>query len=287
MNRRLKFVCVLVAALIGLSGQAFCEPQKRAWVFALPPSLPAKEMIERFRPLAEHLGRSLDEGVRLVISRDYRDHVSNTGRDLVDISFMGPVSYVQLVEQYGPKPLLAQLEVSGQKLLRSHIVVAESSPILKIEDLVGRSFAFADPASTAGNILPRYMLIEAGVPLQRLGQYRHIDHHDNVALTVLAGRFEAGGVKDETYERMKSRGLRSIAVSQPVSQYLFVASKRLAPGAADKARAALLALSSLPEGKAVLGSIQRDLTGLVPVQDSDYDPLRKILDRLKREGAYP
>jgi phosphonate transport system substrate-binding protein len=82
-------------------------------VLQVHPYLPATEIIERFSPLAEHLSRSIGRPVVVRISIDYRQHIDLIGKDKVDIAFLGPASYVSMVDLYGKKPVLSRLEIES------------------------------------------------------------------------------------------------------------------------------------------------------------------------------
>ena len=62
-----------------------------------------------------------------------------------------------------------------------------------------------------------------------------------------------------------------------VSEHLFVARGDMPPLLVEKIRMLLLGIADDPEGMLALKALHRDATGLVPVSDRDYDPLRKLL----------
>ena len=268
------------------AAQPAATQDTRPLIFAVHPYLPALEIERRFRPLADHLARQIGQKVGISVSTDYNAHIQRVGTRAVDLAYLGPVPYVDLVKTYGHEvSLLARLEVSGTPTFHGHIVVAETSDIRTLADLRGRSFAFGDPKSTMSHLIPLYMLIEAGVKLGDLTRYRFLGGHRNVALGVLSDDFAAGGLKEDIFEEYRSRGLRSIAVSPALSDHLFVATRALPAGLEEKIRAALLTIGLDPANRAILTAIQPDLTRFIPVADSDYDSLRRILDRLAREGV--
>jgi phosphonate transport system substrate-binding protein len=86
------------------------------------PYLPATELVERFTPLAEYLGEKMGQPVEVVVSVDYEHHTDLIGRDEVDIAYMGPASYVKLVDKYGRKPILTRLEIDGVPAFRGAII---------------------------------------------------------------------------------------------------------------------------------------------------------------------
>lgn len=132
--------------------------------------------------------------------------------------------------------------------------------------------------------VPYAMMLRAGVGTKELAAHAFLGSHRNVALAVLAGAFDAGAVKEEIYHEFTKKGLRVLAKSPPVSEHLFVASRRLAADDADRLRIALQAAGADPAGRAALTAIKSTIDALLPVTDADYDPLRQMI-ALSRGGS--
>ncbi len=246
-------------------------------ILAVHPYLSTDEIMRRHAPLARYLGERLGRDVRVRVGRNYAEHQTHIGKDLVDIAFIGPAVYVKLVESYGPKPLLARLEVDGKPHFRGAVVTTKNSNINSLEQIRGRRFAFGDPESTMSYLVPRYMLRQAGIELKDLSDYNHLGSHTNVALAVLAGDFDAGAVKEEVFNRYKDQGLRLLAWSPSLSEHLFVTRSDLDSELVSRLRQALLELKDSPRGRRILQSLKSSVSAMVPVSDSDYDNLRDIM----------
>lgn len=111
--------------------------------------------------------------------------------------------------------------------------------------------------------------------------------HDNVALAVLAGDYDAGAVKKAVYKKYQARGLRVLATTPALSEHLFVTRSKLPASIRRILREALYALKNDPRGPAIMGGIKPGMTAWVPVTDADYDNLRVILDALAKAGIQP
>lgn len=278
MHRFTRSLLVVFLLLCGAVPVAAAPPDlQRPVVLAVHPYLPSAEIQKRFAPLAEYLGKVLGQQVVVRVGRDYEEHVAAIGANGVDIAFMGPAAYVKAVARYGAKPLLARIETKGDAYLSGVIITRSDSPLRSIADLRGKVFAFGDPDSTMSTLVPIYALRQAGVPVAALAHYEHLGAHENVALGVLAGDFDAGAVKVEVFDEFAARGLRVLANLPRVSEHVFVARADLPSRQVQLLRNALLGLKAAPQGSAIMQSIQQDMTGLVPVADADYDNLRSIL----------
>lgn len=116
-----------------------------------------------YLPLAAYLSEKLNKKVSLNIAKNYGTHIDLIGRDQLDIAYMGPASYVSLVNKHGKKRLLARQVIKGKPTFKGHILARANSKMSKLSDLKGKAFAFGDPNSTMSHLVPRYMIIKHGV----------------------------------------------------------------------------------------------------------------------------
>lgn len=254
-------------------------------VLGVHPFKPATKLTEAFTPFTSYLSEKLGEPVVLRIGKDYQAHIDAAGDDSLDIAYLGPVPYVKMRERYGERPLLARQQIGEHPVFHGKIFVRADSPVRSLADLAGKRFAFGEPHSTMSHLVPRYMLWQAGVTVDKLASYKFVGDHVNVALGVLAGEFDAGAVKEDVYFSYEPRGLRAIATSAPVSDHLFVASRKLSDVQVRRLRDIMLQMNKDPKGVAALQAMTRGVTALVPVQDSDYDSLRLVLKKMQELGV--
>ena len=254
-------------------------------VLGVHPFKPATRLTEAFTPLANYLGEKLGQPVSLRIAKDYPEQVDAIGRSDIDIAYLGPALYVKLREEFGEQRLLARQQIGTSPVFHGKIFVRTDSPVHTLKELVGKRFAFGEPHSTMSHLVPRYMLWQAGVTADQFASYKFVGDHVNVALGVLVGDFDAGAVKEDVYFNYKSRGLREIATSAPISDHVFVASRKLPAAQAAKLRDIMLHMNQDPKGQAALRAMTAGVTALVPVQDSDYDSLRVVLKKMQELGV--
>jgi len=253
-------------------------------VLGIHPYLPATELIDRFTPLTEYLSKKMGEPVILEIAKDYQIHIDKTGKDELDIAFIGPAPYVKMVELYGKKPLLARLEINGKPTFQGIIIIKKESSLRNLTDLKGKRFVFGDPESTMGHLVPRFVLLNAGVRVEDLASHMFLSNHNDIALGVLMGDYDAGAVKEDVFFKFEKRGLKELARTPEISEHVFVTRSTLQPQKVRALQEALYHLKDNEEGRKVLSTVRDHLTGMVPAADSDYDNLRIILQRLKKEG---
>ena len=155
-------------------------------IFSIHPYKSATILNKSFSPLALYLLKAIDQNIAIKISKNYQSHIDLIGSDSVDIAYMGPASYVKLVNKYGKKRLLSRLAINGIPTFRGMIIVPTNSEIRTLQMLKNKRFAFGSTSSTMSHLVPRFMLIKAGVPISSFKKHAFVGNHINVALGVLS-----------------------------------------------------------------------------------------------------
>ena len=271
---------ILPALLLFLAVSAYGqEPLK----LGIHPYLAATELQKRFSPFTEYLGKVLGRKIDIVVAGDYQEHIRNIATGAVDMAFMGPAAYTIMTDSYGKKPILSGIEYKGARTFYGAIIVREDSPYKKISDLLDKKIAFVDKKSTM-HLVPLYMLVKGGVTPKRMAKYDFLGKHENVALAVLADEYDAGALKDETFEKYQSRGLRLMAKTPPISEHVFVASAKLPKKTVQTIRKTMYELKNSSEGRSVMAPIKDHLTAMVPAEDKEYNELRTMIKVLTKAG---
>ena len=263
----------LISAIPASSG-----PAQQPFTLLIHPYRTAASLTKNFSPLAEYLSHAVNIPIQVKISKSYKSHIQQIGAEQFDLAYLGPAPYVQITHTYGAKTILGRLEVDGSPFFHGIIIARKDSPVLELKDLAGKKFAFGDPNSTMSHFVPRFMLVEAGVDITDLQEHAFLGMHANVALGVIGGYYDAGGVKENIFANYKDRGIKLLAQSPPVSEHLFVAGKDIHPTTILALRQALYALKD----QKILSPIKKALTGIVPADDKDYDSLRVILTKFNK-----
>ncbi len=278
---RLNF-CVILPLFfmrLTLAAVAHAEPPL---ILGVHPYLSATDLHNRFTPLVEHLSKRLNRQLTLRISSSYEAHVEAIDSGAIDLALMGPAPYVMLTAKANPVPLLAAFESHGSRTFTAIIAVRRDSAISELSQLKGKNVALGPLPSTMSNIVPRAMLLKAGLAVSQLGKVDYMTNHDNIALGVLAAAFDAGAMKEDVFHRYEAQGLRALATSEPVADHLFVARRGLDDGLIRELRTSLLSLGETEEGRRILTTIQANLTAFLPAHDADYDGLRALIRSLEQ-----
>jgi phosphonate transport system substrate-binding protein len=230
-------------------------------------------MYRRLKPLADYLTRELGRPVQLRLSSDLTRASNEVAAGAVDIAYLTPVAYIK-AQRAGQARLLVKCVTAGQGSLHLMIVSRSNSRIRSVADLAGKSFAFGDPAA----ILQRAVVVNAGLPLEKLGSYKFIGHYDNIARGITSGEFDAGILKDTTAAQWVKRGeLRLVHTSPGLPPYNLAVSKRVDDRLAAQMQKALLALKlDNPEHRRVIQALDPNYTGFAATSDAEYEVVRVL-----------
>ena len=230
-------------------------------------------MLKRLTPVTQYLAATVDTPVTLRLSPNMVGAIREVSEGRTDLAYLTPVAYVRARAAGGVEPLAKTL-TAGKDTFRLMIVVAEDSAIVSVDDLAGKRFAFGDRAA----LLQRAAVVEAGVPLEALGEYHFLGHYDNIVRGVMNGDFDAGILKDTTAMRWQGRGIRVLHASPPLPPYVIAARRGLDPAMRERLRYALLA--ARPEDRVsgpALRALDPGYDGFVPASDADYDVVRALI----------
>lgn len=273
-----RYIILILSVVLVLS--FFAVPSvwaKDKLVMGVHPYKPVGDLYKMFKPIADYVSQKTGKPVEFHINKNYAETVDAVGKGDMDFAYIGPALYVEARSKYNVTPL-AQISNDGKPSFYGVIVVKKGSGISSLKELKGRTFAFGDRESTLTHIVPLYMLIEAGVQLTDLKQYAFVGTHDNVALNVVRGSFDAAGLQPDIAAKYKDQGLEVIARSVDLPEHVFVATKFLDAATMTKIQNALLSMDAT-----LLKGIKSSVSGIQKFNDKDFDVLRKIMKTVEKE----
>jgi len=223
----------------------------------------------------------LGRPVELKVALDFDEAVRDLGEGRTQFAYLTPSTYVLAHRRFGAM-LLATALRRGKPFQHSVIICRRDARLRTLAELKGRTFAFGDVNSTSSHIVPRAMLLDAGVPVELLGSFDHLGHHDAVAASVLRGDYDAGAVMESVATHYASEGLMTLAQSPPIPEFNICAARELPGAVQDALRGALLALTrDGGAGSAVLETLYTDYTGFAQATDADYAGIRAMMEKLR------
>jgi phosphonate transport system substrate-binding protein len=159
-----------------------------------------KETFIYHRQILDYIGRRLNRDVELVQRKTYGEINALFEKDQIDLAFICSGPYAIGKEKYGFE-LLATPEVQGSHFYKAYLIVNKDSPFQRIEDLRGRIFAFTDPDSNTGKLVPTFWLAQMQErPETFFAETINTFGHDNSILAVAWGLADGAAVDGLIWE---------------------------------------------------------------------------------------
>ncbi len=258
----------------------------------LIPADDADEMLRNYEPIKEYLSNELGIPVEIQVTSDYTAAIEAMRAEHIDMAWFGPFSYIIAANVANAEAIVNGVKAStGRATYKSVIIVNADSGIESLEDLKGKSFAFVDPASTSGNLIPRKMLIENQIdPDNDFSASYYAGTHNAVQYAIANGKVDAGASSDNVYQRMVDAGEIDPEVniiiheSEPIPGSPIVVRGNLPTELKIKIQQVLIDMDQQiihkVDGWGGIVSYQK-------VSDSDYDVIRETARILGMDVANP
>ncbi|MCC7147072.1 MAG: phosphate/phosphite/phosphonate ABC transporter substrate-binding protein [Phycisphaeraceae bacterium] len=260
------------------------EDQEEAAIFriALVPERDIFAQRRRFLALADYLSLKLNRKVTLVTLNTYQSIMKDMAEKRVDAAFLGSLVAVLAIDRLDAQVLVKPELPDGASTYRGVIFVPENSPVRKIEDLAGRTIAMVR-TTMAGELFPYWQLKEAGLlKAENSPRIVWVGTHDDVIYEVMAGRVDAGAVKDLRLiafaKNHPDQKFRQLAISDAVPNDGLVLRPDIAQTLGPQLRQILLAMDSDPQGQEALK--QFGALRFLPCAADDYQAIFTMVHHL-------
>ncbi len=293
--RALRRAALGLLAVLALAGPVpAADPSwPKEVTFALLSTENAAEITRRWSPILAQLEKDLGIKMRSVTATDYRGSIEALKFKKAEIGHLGPKSYVEAsANNYANVEPIAQLQLANGSLgYRSCLIVHADSDIFSPEDMAGKTFAFNDPNSTSGYLVPStFFLTEVGIdPQKHFSKVVFSGSHEASILAVANRKVEIAStnlpdLQQLTREGKVARGaLRVIWVSKLIPNDPIVVRKDLPQSFKSAVQESLVSMRARhPE---VFKEIGAWLGAFVKADDGKYQIIRDLNDAAKRLKA--
>lgn len=242
---------------------------------ALLPDEDAATIIQNNKPLKNYLEKRLGKKIELVVTTDYSSMIEAMRFGRLELGYFGPLSYV-LAKSKSDIEAFAALEKSGQTTYHAVLIGNKAAGVAKPADARGKDVAFGDTASTSSHLIPKSMLLNAGLKAGEDYKEHFVGSHDAVALAVQNGTAQAGGLSQLIFNSLVQRSLidedklNVLEILKPFPEYPWTMQSSLDPALKEKIKAAFYELKD----PAVLKPFKAD--GFAPITDKDYQIVREL-----------
>lgn len=248
------------------------------------PAEDTQTMMGIYKPISEELSRRLGCPVQLSIASSYTAAIEAMRAKRLDISTFGPLSYVLAHKVANAEAIAVQGHEDGSVVTyEATIVTPKATGITKLRDVAGRSFAYSDPASTSGHLMPAYALRKVGIDPQT-GVHAFFAGSHTASFEALRNHKVDAGELNSTLIRVSTAAgaynpadFITLWRSGPLPPSPTAVRGDLPEAFKKRLRAAFFAidLHAIPDEKHVLSGAR-----YVAVKDSMYDVIRDMVSTL-------
>ena len=251
----------------------------------------ARPLYER---IAAYLADRLDGPVELLAGVSLEEQHRRLDVGAIDAAFLCGLPYSRKHDRPDRPiellcaPVMALPRYAGAPVYFTDVIVRAEHPARGFADLRGRGWAYNDEGSHSGYNVVRHHLLALGETQGYFSRVVASGAHQRSIQMVLDGAIDASGIDSTVLEIEMARRpelaarLRAIAVIGPSPIPPVIVARGLDPARKARLRELFLGMSSDPAGRAVLAA--GGMTGFVPVQDADYDPIREMARRAEAAG---
>jgi phosphonate transport system substrate-binding protein len=255
-------------------------PELTTFNVAVAAMISPKETFGYYRQLLDYIGEKLGREVQFIQRKTYGEINELLGIGQIDLAFICSGPYAAGKEEYDFE-LVATPQVQESSYYQSYLIVNKASQFERLEDLKGRVFAFPDPESNKGKLVPTYWLFENGEqPEAYFSKTIYTYSHDNSILAVAKGLVDGAAVDSLIWEYYHQKDpaftsrTRIIRKSEPYGIPPIVASKFLSPELKDRIRQLFFEMHLDPRGQKILNELMIDR--FLEPRDAWYDSIRQM-----------
>ena len=255
-------------------------PESAQLKVAVAAIISPKETFVYYRQLLDYIGLKMGREIQFIQRKTYGEINELLAKGQIDLAFICSGPYVVGKEKYGFQ-LVATPEVQNSHFYQSYLIVNKLSEFKTLEDLRGHVFAFTDPDSNSGRLVPAYWLWQMGATAETFFRNTiYTDSLDNAILAVAKGLVDGAAVDGLIWEYFNSKNpiftskTRIIRKSEPYGIPPMVASNSIPAELLSNIRSLLFSMHDDPQGQSILKELMIDK--FIAANDKWYDSIRKI-----------
>ena len=246
--------------------------------YGVIPVAGAQGLQDTFGNVAKYLQKTLDIKVKLVTPSDYAGVIVGMAHKHIDLAYFGPKSYCEATKRANAEALVVEIDAeSGTPGYYGYILTKKGSGLKTLADIKGKKWAFTDPNSTSGTLVPTVMFANKGInPQTYFSRVIYSGSHEASILSVKNGKVDAASTNNLDYNRGLGRQWNA-------DTFNIIWKSKLIPGSPMAVR------KDLPESlkMAIKGAFisyhdkanlaKMKILGYVAADDSTFDSVRDMI----------
>ena len=246
-----------------------------------------REGFNYYKKLLDYIGDKMGKPVKFVTRNKYSEVNSLLKLGLLDAAFVCSQPYVKGHDEFGLE-LLVIPQINGEKVYYSYIIAPIDSPLKSFDELRGKSFAFSDPDSNTGKLVPTYMLARINeTPDSFFGKTEFTYAHD-LSIKAVADKIVDGAAVDsliwEYYNKFNpeiTSKTKVISRSPPYGIQPVVVPPGINAETKNKLRKVFLDIHKEEKGRNILKGMMIDK--FILGDDKTYNSVREMNDFLNKK----
>jgi len=202
----------------------------------------------------------------------------------IDLAYFGPKSYVEAAKRANAEAFVIEVSKDGSKGYYGLIITKKGSGLKSVADLKGKVWAFVDPNSTSGTLVPMvHFLNDLKIdPETYFSKVIYSGSHEASMISIKTGKIDGASTNDLDMARGEGKQWNS------EKDFEIIWKSQLIPGSPMAYRKdlpvslkkALTDAFLAYDDKAGLEMLK--IKGYAPVTDKTYDAVRDLMDVQKR-----
>lgn len=256
------------------------RPDTHVVRMAVAPVLSPRTTLDTYQELINYMAQRLGRQVELVQGKTYGGINNLVKSGDVAVALVCSGAFVAGQEDFGMEALVVPV-VDGETIYYSYLIVPKGSPAEGLRDLRGKTFAFTDPLSNSGRLVPLFELWRIGErPETFFERFIFTYSHDNSIKAVAGGLVDGAAVDSLVYDYLAAQGHEYVAKtkviwrSPPYGINPVVVNSALDPQLKSQLRDLFLTMHEDEEGRRILDDLLIDR--FVLPEEGAYDSIRDM-----------
>lgn len=251
--------------------------------FAVEPYESTAVLLPIYKQLSSELQNELGCKVELQITTNYTSEVEAMRAGKLDVGQFGPFGYTLAHKYAGAQSLVAWPDAQGKPAsYYASIVTPADSGITNLQGVRGKSFAYSDPASTSGHLIPAFLLKQAGIDPKSGIHGVYAGSHTASYEALRNGKVAAGELNSQEIAAAKVAGdydpsaFRTLAKSKQLPLDPIAVRGNLPAQFKTRLKQALMRIDLTKLSSKARQVVGADGPHLVPQPDSAYNYIRTV-----------
>ncbi|NEQ45501.1 MAG: phosphonate ABC transporter substrate-binding protein [Leptolyngbya sp. SIOISBB] len=284
---------------------AACAPELAEIDFGIISTESQENLQELWEPFLAAMSEEMGRPVNGFYATDYAGVIEAMGAGKIQIAWYGGKSYIEAAKRSGAEAFAQTVASDGSKGYYAHLITNKANPIVADIDVAAGdgdqyvldnagdlTFAFNDPNSTSGFLVPSYYVFaQNGVnPNEAFSELVFSGSHEATAQAVANDQVDVATNNSESMARLQQTDAEAFEQVQIIWTSPLIPSDPIAyqSDIPDCLKAEFEDFFHNMEDETVLGPL--DWAGFDPAGDVDWNPIRELdiarqMEEIKNDAA--